>query len=106
MKQPIVFFLLTIIGLTLLAGVGGVNAASVDLTGPVTTVGGAAGFNNQQPNLATTLGLIIRVVLSILGVVFLAYTIYGGYLWMMARGNEETVVKAKAVMPGRVMVVS
>lgn len=38
---------------------------------------------------------IIGSVLSFLGVVFLAVMIYGGILWMTARGNEQRVDKAK-----------
>ena len=32
---------------------------------------------------------IIKAVMGILGVLFLALTVYGGYIWMMARRNAE-----------------
>ena len=38
---------------------------------------------------------IISAVLSLLGVIFLILIIYAGYMWMMARGDEKTVNKAK-----------
>ncbi len=38
---------------------------------------------------------VITTVLSLMGVMFLILAIYGGYTWMMARGNEEMVEKAK-----------
>jgi lysylphosphatidylglycerol synthetase-like protein (DUF2156 family) len=41
---------------------------------------------------------IINIVLSVLGVVFLILTIYGGILWMTATGNEEKVKKAKELI--------
>lgn len=43
-------------------------------------------------------GTVITVVLSLMGVLFLILTIYGGYTWMMARGNEEMVEKAKNIL--------
>jgi len=42
--------------------------------------------------------IIINRVLTFTGVVFLAILIYGGYLWMMARGNEEQIEKAKKII--------
>ena len=44
------------------------------------------------------LGSIVRVALSLLGVIFFALTIYGGFLWLYAGGNEEQVKKAKAII--------
>jgi mannose/fructose/N-acetylgalactosamine-specific phosphotransferase system component IID len=78
-------------------------AEDLNLTGRLSTVGEAAGFGDKAPNLATTLGQIIRGFLSLLGVVFMAYIIYGGYQWMMARGNEEQLTKAKAVIRGSII---
>lgn len=53
---------------------------------------------------------IISVALSFLGVIFLILTIYAGYLWMMARGNEQQVEKAKSLLTeaiiGLIIVVS
>ncbi|OGL68091.1 hypothetical protein A3D58_00785 [Candidatus Uhrbacteria bacterium RIFCSPHIGHO2_02_FULL_46_47] len=41
---------------------------------------------------------IIRVALGFLGIVVLTLIIYGGFLWMTAAGNEETIEKAKKVL--------
>ncbi len=46
---------------------------------------------------------IIQVVLSFLGVIFLVLMIYGGYLWMMAKGNEEQVTKAKNLITAAII---
>lgn len=51
-----------------------------------------------ETTLASTLGLLINVALSILGVVFIAIFIMAGYQWMTAQGNEQTVTKAKDSM--------
>ncbi|MBU0731724.1 pilin [Patescibacteria group bacterium] len=46
---------------------------------------------------------IINWALGFLGIIFLVLTIYGGFLWMTARGNEEQVKKAKQVLTGAVI---
>lgn len=40
-------------------------------------------------------GTVITVVMSLMGTLFLILAIYAGYTWMIARGNEEMVEKAK-----------
>jgi len=45
--------------------------------------------------LATTIGVVIKVALSLIGVVFIILMVYGGYNWMTAAGEEEKVRKAK-----------
>jgi len=66
------------------------------------TTGGAIGYDttanakdNALPKLA---GQIIGALLAFIGVIFLALAIYGGYTWMMARGNEQEISKAKNVI--------
>jgi len=45
--------------------------------------------------VALRLGIVVRTALSLVGIVFLAITVYSGIQWMMAGGNEETVKKAR-----------
>lgn len=49
----------------------------------------------DQYKLAEIVGIVIQAFLGILGVLFLVYTIYAGYGWMTAQGEEEKVTKAK-----------
>jgi len=55
---------------------------------------GGAGYSSS---LTTDkfISLIITTALSFIGVIFLILAIYGGYVWMTARGNEELVKKAQ-----------
>jgi amino acid transporter len=58
-----------------------------------------AGFNTD-PNLAQTgiaqvVGTVANVFISLLGVIFISYIIYGGWVWMTASGDEEKITKAK-----------
>ncbi len=50
----------------------------------------------DSPQLAV--GKIINLFLSLLGVLFLALIIYGGFLWMMSRGNEQEIEEAKNII--------
>lgn len=54
-------------------------------------------FSQQatETSAATIVGLVINVLLSILGVIFLILTILAGYKWMTAGGNEKAVSEAK-----------
>lgn len=45
----------------------------------------------------------IKTVLGFLGVIFVILMIYGGYTWMMARGNEQDVEKAKSTIRNAVI---
>lgn len=46
---------------------------------------------------------VISTVLSFLGVGFLILMIYGGYVWMIARGNEQEVTKAKSIITNAII---
>ncbi len=73
------------------------------------TGGQGAGYNTETtPDLF--IAVIIKTLLSFLGVLFLILMIYGGFLWMTARGNEEQVTKSKnliiAAIIGLIIVVT
>jgi hypothetical protein len=72
------------------------------------TAGNAAKYNVKDVNsetisLASIAGGIIQIFLSVLGIVFIALLIYGGYLWMNARGNMEQVTKAQDLIKDAVI---
>ena len=43
-------------------------------------------------------GGVIKVVVSLLGVILACFLIYGGVLWMTSGGNEEQIKKAKGLI--------
>jgi len=55
-------------------------------------------YDSKTNFLATKAGLIISVVLSLVGVIFLILMIYAGILWMTASGNEQQISKAKGLL--------
>lgn len=54
------------------------------------------GFN--VVSLPGIVALIVVAVLSILSILFLGLVFYGGYKWMMARGNEQQVEEARGII--------
>lgn len=52
-------------------------------------------INNGTISLSSVAGGIIKIFLSLLGVIFVVLLIYGGFLWMNARGNAEQVTKSQ-----------
>ncbi len=80
---------------------------------PTSPLGGAAEGAGYDLNKDFALDIVSRVIylmLSFLGVIFLALTIYAGYIWMIARGNEQEIKKAKdtitAALIGLIIVVA
>lgn len=58
-----------------------------------------AAYSAAEANtLPSIIGLVISMLLSTLGVIFLLLVIYGGYLWMYSRGNQDEVEKAKDII--------
>ena len=76
------------------------------------TAGSAgAGYDTSQDAstlLLTQIGLIIKVAIALTGVIFLGLTIYAGYTWMTAQGEEKKIKEAtgtlKAAIIGLVIV--
>ncbi len=67
-------------------------AAMAQLTGTPTPPGTAQG------DLASVILNIINYVLAIVGVIALAYLIFGGFKYITAGGNEDSVDDAKAII--------
>lgn len=53
-----------------------------------------AGYNTTSGSLETILSQAVTIILSLLGVIFICFIIYGGVIWMTANGNEQKVEKA------------
>ena len=82
------------------------------------TIADAPGVLNQslvgtgvsQGDIASTVGVIIQGVLTASGLVFFGLIFYGGFTWLLARGNEEHIATAKktiiAAVIGLIVVVS
>lgn len=57
----------------------------------------AIGDSTKRP-LSDVIGMGISTALSLVGMIFMVLMIYGGYLWMTAKGEEEQVKKAQKIV--------
>lgn len=96
---------IVVLSLALLLGLNGLTVSAQTLQeGSVLDntrkAGLGAGYDTASPKtgLAEIAGSIVATFLSIVGVLFISYIVYGGFLWMTAAGNEEKVTKAKDII--------
>lgn len=75
-----------------------VSVAHADLTSNLDTVNDSAGLGGSGSTLTVTIGLVINAFLGILGVIFLVLTIFAGFTWMTAMGDEKKIAKAKNIL--------
>lgn len=61
-------------------------------------IAAASSYRTEMMIIDGIAGNIIAVIFSLLGVIFIILTIYGGFLYMNARGNEEQTKKAIAMI--------
>ncbi|MFA6322204.1 MAG: pilin [Candidatus Buchananbacteria bacterium] len=46
---------------------------------------------------------VVKIVLSLLGLIFFILIIYAGFLWMTAMGNQEKIDKAQSIIKAAVI---
>ena len=92
------YVLTLMVAVSLLGGfVGSVSAQTEpDLSSQIAQKSGLGTANSTT--LSETVGKIIRIALGLLGTIFLLLTLYAGYLWMTAAGNDEQVTKATGIL--------
>jgi type IV secretory pathway VirB2 component (pilin) len=57
----------------------------------------------DETSVATIVGTIARVLMSLLGIIFVVLIIVSGYQWMTAGGNEDAVKKSKERMTNAII---
>lgn len=57
----------------------------------------------EDVSIAEVVSDIIKILLSFLGVIFIVLIIYAGFRWMVSRGNEEEIGKAKKTMTAAII---
>lgn len=61
--------------------------------------GNSAGYpTTTKTDFIAITSVIIREILTLLGVVFLGLMVYGGLSWMTAEGNDTKVEKARGII--------
>lgn len=56
-----------------------------------------------ETTFAENVGKAIKILLSMIGVLFTILIIYAGYLWLTARGNDESISKAKGIISSSII---
>lgn len=70
-----------------------------DAFGTAKTVAGVGHYATADENLlSSTAGTIVTTFLSLLGIVFIILSVYGGFLYLTARGNQEQTKKALTII--------
>jgi Type IV secretion system pilin len=59
---------------------------------------GEANASVFSGSLTSGIGVVVYALLSLIGIVFLGLTIYGGMIWITAEGKEERIEKAKKII--------
>ncbi len=54
--------------------------------------------DDKPQDVRVTIAKVIRFFLGFLGIIFLVLTIYAGFLWMTASGNESKVEESKKIL--------
>ncbi len=58
----------------------------------------AYGSELPQQTAPEIIAEIIKYALSFLGLIFLILTLYGGFLWMTAGGNDDKISQSKSIV--------
>jgi cytochrome bd-type quinol oxidase subunit 2 len=70
------------------------DSARDKMLGNMNTVANEGGYDINA-NLGMSLGFIINTALGLLGTIFIIVVIIGGYNYLTAGGNDQTIEKAK-----------
>lgn len=74
-------------------------ASAVDIYTQLGAFSGEDGANLGAPNDPRLIAAYtIQIILGVLGVIFLAYMVYAGYLILLSGGNEEKITQGKKVI--------
>jgi hypothetical protein len=58
---------------------------------------------NLNGDIATSISTVVSAILGILGTIFFVLTVYAGVKWMLARGDEGEIEKAKEIIKAAVI---
>jgi len=103
-KQLLAGFIITIFSLLLISSalpVQADNSLIKSQTG-LNEIGQVYG-NKIPQDIRITIARVINIALGFLGIIFLALTIFAGFQYMMAGGNEEKVKKATSLLTNAII---
>lgn len=95
-KNKMLIYVVSVMGFFQLA-IDQVFSASFRDAGSKLQQAGRAAGGGQAPasNPGTIVGQGIKIVLQMVGLMFLVLTVYAGVLWMTSRGDEDQISQAR-----------
>ncbi|MFB6181285.1 MAG: hypothetical protein ABEJ24_00090 [Candidatus Magasanikbacteria bacterium] len=103
------YFITIIFSLFLVSFILPSQAAAVEIGGQGSVLSNAAKEAGYEPKktdettFAQQAGRIVKGAMSFLGIIFTVLMVYGGFLWMTARGNEDQVDRAQRIVTNSVI---
>ncbi len=94
-KFSSIFFALILAGMLLRAMPAGAQTTSITGAELLPSSIGTELGTNPNADIRVTIARIIRVAMSLLGIVAVVIVLIGGFKWMTAGGNEEQTGEAK-----------
>lgn len=58
---------------------------------------------STNTDITSVVANVVNIALSMVGVIFLVLFIYGGFKWMLSRGNDKEIGEAKAILQAAVI---
>lgn len=100
-EKNIIFYSIAILFLCFITAPVQAKKTLGDAPGFLETVAEPTGVSDKPINVQ--IGEIIKIGLTMVGLVFMVLIVYAGIRWMTARGNEEQIAKARRVIIGAVI---
>ena len=100
MKNKIkhLFILFCLIAVLILPYFVFAQTAPLDNLNKIQPDSGYTEIDNDGNNLIVNMGKMVQIFLSLLGMLFLFFMLYGGYTWMSAAGDRNKVEKSQDII--------
>jgi hypothetical protein len=102
-KYLIFITVLILLGLVLIFSQESLAALNFGDATSLTETGATAAGVSKASDPAALAASVISALLSLVGVIFFILFIYGGFIWMTAAGNDESVGKAKKIITSAII---
>lgn len=97
------FIVIFFLSVALLPGTARGIELGKELVKKAATGAGYDAAGTTETTLSQTLGGVVKGALTFVGVIFLSLMVYAGYIWMMARGQEDEIEKAQKIIRASVI---